>query len=789
MKNKIDFINNNTILYLIPLVFFILISARIIFSYHETKEQEYDFAKKEAQLLNKFSTVHRDYYQQFFIDKIIPLNKDTLKALPAYSSSKISQTFSENNSFNIEVRTVSNRVRNPKNIVDKYELKAMNYLSEHKHAVEFFSDKPEDFYQYGYALRIEKKCLACHGKREDAPEFIRQRYSTAYDYKLGDIRGIVSIKVPKDSVHQYFLKYFVFSSLYDILILLVIFVFVFLFFKKSKSVNKILKELITEKTEELTSNNNFLQSYITALDNSSALTKTNPSGVIIYANDKFLKDTGYTREEVIGKTHKIIRHPQTPKAVFKDMWQTVLRNENWNGIIKGLRKDKTEFVTKMSIIPVLDEKGEIVEFISPRTDITELVKTKEHIENLLVTDTLTQLPNRQKLIETLRKDQNVAHLALLNIDRFKDINDFYGHSIADKVLIDVAWKLKSICQNEKTDVYKLPSDEFAIYTSMDVSDEEFVSHIQNLVKQVIETKFEIEEYNIFVTLSCGIASNVSAIMVKADMALQVAKEKKEYLVVYDESLNMAQNITKNIQGIKLLKNAIEHNQITPYFQPIYNIKTNKVEKFECLARIIRDNGDVVAPFHFLDIAIKSKLYPEITHSIVNKSFEFFKDKSYEFSINISMEDILNHKTVSFILTKLSTYNNASNVVFEILESQEVQDYEEVKEFISMVKQYGCKVAIDDFGSGYSNFTHLHKLNIDYLKIDASLVRYITSDENSRKITQNIINFAKDMNLRTIAEFVEDKESLVMLEEMGADYIQGYYIGKPEKGIDEKFGKK
>jgi len=180
--------------------------------------------------------------------------------------------------------------------------------------------------------------------------------------------------------------------------------------------------------------------------------------------------------------------------------------------------------------------------------------------------------------------------------------------------------------------------------------------------------------------------------------------------------------------------------------------------------------------------MKSKLYPEITKKIVEKSFKYFENRDYEFSINISIEDILNADTVAFLFNALKNYKNPNRVVFEILETDKIENYTILKDFINDIKEFGCKIAIDDFGSGYSNFSHILELNVDYLKIDASLVKNILTDENSKKITQTIINFAKDLNMQTIAEFVEDKESLELLKEMNSDYAQGYYIGKPSGNI-------
>ncbi|MFA6197016.1 MAG: EAL domain-containing protein [Sulfurimonas sp.] len=780
MSKQNKFFNNNT-LYFVTVIFIAVIIFRIISVYFDTKEREYQFAQKEAEVLNSYAMVHRNYYQNFFIDKTIPLNEKTLHALPAFSSLPISDQFSHSNSLNIMIRTVSDRARNPVNNADQLELKAINYFKENAQEKEYFSDSDSEFYQYGHALRIEQKCLLCHGKKEEAPEFISKKYEMAYDYKIGEVRGIVSIKLPKSSVREYFIDSFIKSVFYDVLLLAVLFMFIYYLVRKSNKINKLLEEEVAQKTLELRSKNMFLNSYIQALDNSSALTKADIDGKITYVNDKFLASTGYKREEVIGKSHNIIKHPDTSDEMIHGMWNTITNKKTWEGVIKGLRKDKTLFINQVSIIPVLDEHNNITEYIAPRIDLTELIYNKEKLEEAFLTDSLTSLPNRQKLIDDIRvhAGSKSLHLALLNIDRFKDINDFYGHKVADEVLKQIATILKELCFQEESNFYKLPSDEYAVLTTMDMSSYEFVKRISAVIKSIMETKLEVDEYSIFISFSCGVASNTFSLIVKADMALQIAKEKKENIVVYDDALDIEKNIIKNIEGVRLLKDAIEHDSIVPYFQPIYNLHSNKIEKYECLARVVTKEGSVIAPFYFLDIAIKSKLYPNITKSILTKSFEFFEDKEYEFSINFSMEDVLNKATVEFIIDNLKEFKHADRVVFEILESEKIDKYEELKEFIQKVKVYGCKIAIDDFGSGYSNFAHILELNVDYLKIDASLVKSVTTDENSRKITQTIINFAKDLNLKTIAEFVEDKESLELLKEMGADYIQGYYIGKPE----------
>ncbi|MCF6310752.1 MAG: EAL domain-containing protein [Sulfurimonas sp.] len=650
---------NNKILKIIPLIFLVVVSSKIIYTYNDLKTKEYEFAKKEAEVLNSYVMSNRNYYRKLFVNGDIILDANTLQALPAYSSHIISDVFSRTNPLNITVKEVSDRARNITNLANEDELKAIEFFNNNPNEKEYFSDKNSNYYQYANVLKIDKTCLKCHGKKENAPKIIRDNYDKAYDYKLGDIRGIMSMKIPRENLKEYFLTNFFYSIIYDIIVLIILFLGVHYLINKSKKINSILEFKVKEKTKEL--------------------------------------------------------------------------------------------------------------------------------KNLLLFDRLTLLPNRLKLMQDiiLRSRSKTLHLALINIDHFKDINDLYGYETGDKILQQLAQTIKKLC-NEKSMFYKLPTDEYAIFTTLNISQTQFLKKLQDIIKKIQESKFKAGDNLVFITLSCGVVSNETNLMTKADVALQLAKKDKRSIVIYDSSIDAKERISKNMEAIALLKKAIQKDSITPYFQPIYNTHTKKIEKYESLARIILDNGEVIPPFIFLDIAIKSKLYPEITKAMIRKSFEYFKDKDYEFSINISMHDIQNPKTLQFILDSVIDFPNPKNIVFEILESDKIENYERLNKFIKEMKRYGCKIAIDDFGSGYSNFSHILELNADYLKIDSSLVKLVTKDENSRVIVKTIINFASNLDLKTIAEFVEDKESLDLLETMGVDFIQGYYIGKPEPKLNTNF---
>jgi len=219
------------------------------------------------------------------------------------------------------------------------------------------------------------------------------------------------------------------------------------------------------------------------------------------------------------------------------------------------------------------------------------------------------------------------------------------------------------------------------------------------------------------------------------------------------------------------------DNIVVYFQPLVNNETMKVDKYECLVRMI-DDDEVIAPFFFLEISKKANQYANITKIVIEKSFKKFENLDFEFSVNVSYEDIQDSDFIDFVKEKLQKYNVASRVVWEILEDEGIKNYDLLFEFIKEVKALGCKVAIDDFGSGYSNFEHLLKMNVDYLKIDASLVKNVATDENSYKIVKTIIEFAKTLHLKTIAEYVENKEIFNITKEMGTNYSQGYHFSAP-----------
>ena len=408
------------------------------------------------------------------------------------------------------------------------------------------------------------------------------------------------------------------------------------------------------------------------------------------------------------------------------------------------------------------------------------LKYENNIKQLLYIDNLTNLPNRTKLIKDVQDDQiGISSLAIIDINSFKEINDFFGHKIGDNILQDVSALIQGEIKQHSNHIslYKFPSDTYCLANTTLKSDI-FKNIVIAILLKIEQNTFVINQNEIDVRATAGVTfSTKNNKLITADLALQSAKQThKDYLVFYDE-LDNIKEYKNNMIWTKKLKNAIEKDNVIVYFQPLVNNETKKVDKYECLVRMI-DEDKIIAPFFFLELSKKANIYSKITKIVIEKSFREFEKLPFEFSVNVSYEDIEDKKFLAFVKKQLKKYNVAHKVVWEILEDEGIKNYDVLLEFIDEVKALGCKVAIDDFGSGYSNFEHLLKMNVDYLKIDASLIKHVATDENSYKVVKTIIEFAKSLNLKTIAEYVENEEIFNITKELGATYSQGYYFAPP-----------
>lgn len=429
----------------------------------------------------------------------------------------------------------------------------------------------------------------------------------------------------------------------------------------------------------------------------------------------------------------------------------------------------------------------VVTFIALRYSfgvlLQKISKNEEELKNRLYFDRITALPNRLAMKEDIEETQS-PFLVLINIDSFKEINDLYGFAVGDYVLSELAKKIKHVLA-KKYRLYKLSADEFAVLGN---EIESFVDSdkVEQMLQSFCDTPIMYNDNKIILSLTAGVSFGKSNIFEQADMALKQAKKKRVSLVVFSPDMEIVKEYEDNVKWTSKLKEAIEEDRIVPYFQPIVNAATGSIERYEALIRMHDNVGKTISPYYFLGISKKAKLYGTLTKIMLTKTLKMFEGSKYPVSLNISTEDILNESVKEFILLKTEESMQKCKIIFEIVESDGIENYEEVSNFIAEVKKYGAQIAIDDFGTGYSNFEHLMKLKVDYIKIDGSLIKNMLKDQSSMVVIETIVDFASKLGIKTVAEFVESKEIADAVNEMGISYSQGYYFSEPlEYPIDKK----
>ena len=536
------------------------------------------------------------------------------------------------------------------------------------------------------------------------------------------------------------------------------------------------------KKEDSKYSYNFLLGYKKAIDESSIVSKTDKKGFITFVNSKFCETSGYEKNELIGKDHRIIRHPSMSKEFFAQMWETILDKKIFKGVIANKRKDGSIYYVDTTIIPILDENKDIVEFISIRHNITKIYEQKKLIEEQFI-DELTLLPNRQKLLRDL-KDNKITKIAIININSFRDINNFYGFETGDLVLKKFSQILLDKIY-ENIELYRVANDIFAICTKNKENLEDIRKICTNIIEHISLNPILINNNSFYLSISIGVARNCedsslqNNLLSKAEYALRIAKKQNISILFLDENIELYNKLKENKKLIEELKNALISNNLLIYGQKIIN-NFSKKEKYEILMRIKLEDGSILTPYSFLKEAKKAKLYLGMTRMLVKKACEYFKGKDIEFNLNLTLEDIKDQYTMDFIVHTIEKTNTAKQITFEIVESEGIESFTEVSNFIKKAKKLGCKIAIDDFGTGYSNFEYIIKLDVDYIKIDGSLIKNINSDNNLYLTVQTIVGFAKALKIKTVAEFVHNEDVLNCVQILDIDYSQGFFIDEPKE---------
>lgn len=413
----------------------------------------------------------------------------------------------------------------------------------------------------------------------------------------------------------------------------------------------------------------------------------------------------------------------------------------------------------------------------------EIIKKTKEIHLKIYTHSLSGLPNRNKLLEDVVK-YHFKQMAILNIDKFQQFNDVYGEELGNTALKLSADFLKEQVKNDNTTLlYHIGGDEFALCVRDINSDDnhDFTKQIKSLIQIFTNKIFEYNNKKFSFNISAGIAfSGRKKMLAYADMALKDAKKRNISLSVFNDDKELEKVHKEDIECHKKLLYALDNNKLISHFQPIVPIMdSNKPVKYESLVRLLDRDNNVIPPFNFINVAKANRIYYKITNQVIHNTLETVSKYKIPCSLNISLKDIENERTMKVFFDTISKYDNNNLLTVELLETEEITDYQSVYDFCIKVRSFGLKIALDDFGSGYSNFSHIMNLPVDYIKIDASLISNIDRDQNSRLMVETIVELAHKLKVETIAEFVSSKEIYEVIKEIKIDYAQGFYFGKPE----------
>lgn len=399
-------------------------------------------------------------------------------------------------------------------------------------------------------------------------------------------------------------------------------------------------------------------------------------------------------------------------------------------------------------------------------------------------DKITSLANRESLINDISMLKNQAMLIILHINQIEAIKQLYGFKAVKEIIMDKADTLKYLLKDNEASLYNLDIQEFAILVRDKRLFDKYLSILHfSIFHNIDSSTYSIESgKKIISNFSAGISYGKKHLYHTANVALQEALLSKANYKVYDIDPKYAELRKLSLDKFQIYKTALHNGNIVPYFQPIVDVKDCTVIKYEALARLKLDDGKIVLPYDFLTSAIEDKTFEFFTRQMMQKVFNIYSKTYVEIAINLTYENIKSPSMLGYIKNRLDKYGG-ERVTFEIVETEEIRDYCVVENFICAVKEYGCKISIDDFGSGYSNFTNLIKLNIDFIKIDGTLISKLLTDEKAKIMVQGIVQFARSINIKTIAEFVSSKEISDCVKELGIDYLQGYYHGKPKVAKD------
>lgn len=531
---------------------------------------------------------------------------------------------------------------------------------------------------------------------------------------------------------------------------------------------------------------------------SEAMTITDANGVIIDINPAFTKITGYTREDVIGKSIRILSSGRHNQAFYQEMWHALTTTGQWQGEIWNRRKNGELYAEWLSINTCYHDDGTVFRRIGLFSDITTKKKTEEIVWKQANYDSLTLLPNRMMFRDRLEHEIRKAHragasmaLMFIDLDRFKEVNDTLGHAVGDNLLRQAGGRIRN-CVRESDTVARLGGDEFTVILGELAS----ASNAERVAAQILQNlaePFQLGDEIAYVSASIGITfypddgTESEELLKNADQAMYAAKEQGRNCFYYFTH-SMQRRAQERRRVVQDLRCAVKDNQLRLFYQPIVDLSTGRVCKAEALVRWEHPARGLVSPAEFIPIAEDTGRISEIGDWVFKEAVQQLVrwqriEEGFQISINtspaqyrnagVALDDWFQH------LGLLGA--RPSGMVVEITEGLLLDTSAGVKNQLLRLQEMGMQVSLDDFGTGYSCLSYLNKLDIDYLKIDRSFAIDLATNREVAVLYEAMIAMAHKLGIKVVAEGVETEEQKQILAYMGCDFGQGYLFARPVPG--------
>lgn len=521
---------------------------------------------------------------------------------------------------------------------------------------------------------------------------------------------------------------------------------------------------------------------------------TDLDGNIEYVNKSFVLITGYRRDEVIGKNPRILQSGKTPKETYAALWDHITHGHSWQGELINKRKNGDHYIEYVMITPVRNSQGETINYLAIKEDITQRKEDEAQIKRLAHLDQLTELPNRQRFSEYFdylaakaKRESQKMTLIFLDLDHFKNINDTLGHSIGDKLLLQVTQLIKSSLRASDI-ISRFGGDEFTLL--LPDTQAPGAAEVCNKLKRCVSQPVNVETHELFVSASMGIAiypndgDDLETLLKKADMAMYRAKSlgRNEFCFFTEK---MQAEYSHQMKLTHEIRHALDLNQFYLLYQPQISMATGKIVGAEALLRWKHPSGKQISPAEFIPVA-------ESNGQIINIGKYVLRTAAAQLKTWISkglptIKMAVNISAVQFKQKDIS--QKFSDIIDEIdlpkqlleLELTEAVLMEKPELMLNMLvdlQHHGIHMSIDDFGAGFSSLNYLKKFNAYKLKIDQSFIHGLSDSKEDPVIVETIINMAKSLGMITLAEGVETQEQFDFLYKHGCDEYQGYYYSKP-----------